>query len=174
MPESVRTERKWLIEALIVDNFVLEAVVTQEQGYVTPPPGQKGYFRLRREETIEKTVPPRYWLTIKSAEVFNEDPPDHEISVREFKILWPWTEGRRVQKRRHVIKFDGRFFDYDIYYFEGEPDLHILETEFDSDNEAAKFILPKIFGNARDVSNDPRYKADGLASNGRPSVEDLV
>lgn len=168
--ELVKTERKWLATALSLENFRVKRVILQLQGYIAPPNGRKGFLRLRQEQPTENKEPIQYFLTIKSAEVFNEDPPDHDISEREFHILWPWTEGRRVQKRRHQIELDGRIYDYDIYQFSNDPELHILETEFATEAEAKQFILPTVFGEVRDVSDDPRYKADGIATDGRPPL----
>ncbi|QQG49705.1 MAG: hypothetical protein HZB70_02815 [Candidatus Berkelbacteria bacterium] len=168
MTAGIKTERKWLVSALTLESFAVKKIILQEQGYIAPPSGKRGFLRLRLEEDIDGKGAPRYLLTIKSADVLNEDPPDHEISKREFTILWPWTEGRRVKKRRQVIELDGRLYDYDTYIFASDPELYILESEFDDEEAAASFVLPEAFGKSRDVSNDPRYKANSIATNGRP------
>ncbi len=82
-------------------------------------------------------------------------------------MLWPLTEGRRLEKRRYAIPFgDGLTIELDVYH--GRlGGLLTAEVEFDTPAAASAFAPPDWFG--RELTDDPHYKNKRLATQGLPS-----
>ena len=133
------------------------------QGYVVNNGDDKD-FRLRH-------VSNRYILTTKTS---TDDPTirieeEREILEEDFAKLWTETQGKRIKKTRYQIPHDQPcktgYFELDI--FKGKlKELHIVEIEFNSIEEANKFIPPQWFG--KEVTDDKRYRSKNLAINGIP------
>jgi adenylate cyclase len=127
-----------------------------EQGYLAI--GAEGEVRLRRKgEALLLTAKRGAGLSREEAEV--------ELPADAFERLWPLTEGRRLQKRRHVIPLEELTVELDVY--EGElKGLVVAEIEFDSEAEAEEFEPPEWLG--EEVTGDERYLNETLAIRGRP------
>ncbi|WP_205697877.1 CYTH domain-containing protein [Conexibacter sp. SYSU D00693] len=87
------------------------------------------------------------------------------VSADLFAELWAQTEGRRVEKVRHLVPLDGGLVaEVDVFggALEG---LVLAEVEFGSVEEARAFVAPPWLG--RDVTDDAAYRNQRLAL-GRP------
>ena len=103
-----------------------------EQGYLAI--GSDGEVRLRRKGE-------RLLLTAKRGSGISRDEAEVELDREAFERLWPLTEGRRLQKRRHVIPHGDLRIEVDVY--EGELEgLVVAEIEFSSEDEAGPSSRP--------------------------------
>jgi adenylate cyclase len=160
-------ERKFLVAELPrdIDGGPAEAV---EQGYLAiTDDGLEVRVRRRGD---------RFLLTIKKGSGAVRVEEELEIERERFARLWPLTQGRRLEKIRHVIPAPGGLaLEVDVYRGEVEG-LVTVEVEFASEEDAAAFEPPSWFG--LEVTEDPRYKNRWLACNGLPprasvSIPDL-
>jgi adenylate cyclase len=150
-------ERKFLVRNLPpdVERGRSEAIA---QGYLAIAEGGLEVRVRRRGE--------RAFLTIKKGSGRVRVEEELEIDAERFARLWPLTEGRRLEKVRHVIPAAGGLeLELDVYAGELEG-LVTAEVEFASEREAAAFQPPSWFG--REVTEDSRYKNRRLASHGLP------
>ena len=88
------------------------------------------------------------------------------IEAGAFERLWPLTQGRRIEKTRHLVPAgDGLVIELDVYG--GDlAGLVVAEVEFPSEAAADSFVAPEWLG--RDVTADDRYKNQRLALDGAP------
>jgi adenylate cyclase len=106
-------------------------------------------------------------LTVKSGSGRSRLEEEIAIDAERFARLWPLTEGRRLQKTRHLIPTDtGLTIELDVYsgVLTG---LMVAEVEFDSEEEADAFEPPGWFG--AEVTDDARFKNQKLACEGVPA-----
>lgn len=93
----MEVERKYLLRSL-PPVAASSPFVEIEQGYL---PGTVLVERLRLERDGRGE---RRWRTVKAGSGISrielEEPCDPEL----FSALWPFTEGRRVRKRRHLVR----------------------------------------------------------------------
>ena len=150
----VEVERKFLVP----ETPDLSATDSDEieQGYLAI--GSDGEVRLRRKGE-------GLLLTAKRGSGISRDEAEVELVREAFERLWPLTEGRRLQKRRHVIPHGDLRIEVDVY--EGELEgLVVAEIEFSSEDEARAFQPPGWIG--EEVTGDRRYLNETLATRGRP------
>lgn len=148
-------ERKFLVPALPdLCPYLFAEIV---QGYIAIM-ANGGEVRLRRKAND-------YYLTVKNGEGLIRSEVEIELSLNQFEALWPLTEGRRIEKKRYKIKYEGALIELDIYQGNHEG-LIIAEVEFLSAEAACQFKPPNWFGN--EVTEDPRYKNRQLAGHGFP------
>jgi CYTH domain-containing protein len=143
-------ERKFLVEA-------------------DPPHGDRPAVHIRQgyvaiaEDAGEVRVRDRdgaCTLTVKQGAGLVRDEHDIAITPELFAALWPASEGRRVEKRRHLVPHDGLTIELDV--FEGDlAGLRIAEVEFPSVAAAEAFVPPPWFG--PEVTGDARYLNQTLA-----------
>jgi adenylate cyclase len=127
-----------------------------EQGYLSI--GAEGEVRLRRKGG-------RPLLTAKRGAGISRDEAEVDLDGVAFDRLWPLTEGRRLQKRRHVIPHGDLAIELDVY--EGElAGLRVAEVEFASEEQARLFEPPAWLG--QEVTGDERYLNETLATRGLP------
>ncbi len=156
---GVEIERKWL-----VPEVPLEAL-----GGPPPDAIQQGYLTIGKDgaETRVRRRGDRCFLTVKSGSGMVRAEHEVELSESQFEILWPATEGRRLEKRRHQIRGeDGHLIELDVYEG-GLSGLIVAEIEFDDPWGATAFVAPYWFG--REVTDDPAYKNQRLALEGLPA-----
>jgi len=157
MPEGIEIERKFLVDVL-PDDLDTHPSREIEQGYLAITDDVEVRLRRYGDQTF---------LTVKSSGGEARVEEEIDIEPRRFEVLWPLTEGRRIQKRRHVIPAgDGLKVELDIYHGDLNG-LLVAEVEFDSAAAAEGFAPPAWFG--REVTDDPRYKNKRLAIEGPPS-----
>jgi CYTH domain-containing protein len=88
------------------------------------------------------------------------------LDARAFDSLWPLTDGRRIEKRRHLVALDDDLTaEVDVY--DGPHDgLLTAEIEFPSVEASEAFAPPAWLGD--EVTGDRRYANQALALEGRP------
>ena len=103
-------------------------------------------------------------LTIKSGPGMTRTEEELAIDARRFESLWPLTEGRRVNKTRHLIPLDGDLTaELDVY--SGAHDgLLTAEIEFPSVEASEAFEPPAWLG--RDVTGDGELREPGARDEG--------
>jgi len=150
----MEVERKFVVlEPPQVDGTEAEEI---DQGYLAI--GSDGEVRLRRKGK-------RLLLTAKRGGGLSRDEAEVELAREAFDRLWPLTEGRRLHKRRHLVPHGDLEIEIDVYAGELEG-LVVAEIEFPSEEEARAFEPPDWLGD--DVTGDPRYLNETLASEGAP------
>jgi adenylate cyclase len=156
-PAAVEIERKFLVEAL-PDGLDAERADRIEQGYLAI--GEDGVEVRVRRRAGEST------LTVKSAP--GELRVEEEIAIddRRFESLWQLSDGRRVDKTRHLVPLDGGLTaELDVYH-DTLDGLRTVEVEFPSLDASAAFVPPPWIG--REVTGDARYANQSLALRGAP------
>ncbi|HUO71012.1 MAG TPA: CYTH domain-containing protein [Solirubrobacteraceae bacterium] len=106
-------------------------------------------------------------LTVKSGSGRSRLEEEIDIDAERFARLWPLTEGRRLEKTRHLIPTgSGLTIELDVYggVLAG---LMVAEVEFDSEGQADAFEPPEWFD--ADVTDDARFKNQTLACDGAPA-----
>lgn len=127
-----------------------------EQGYLSATDGLE--VRLRKKGD-------KYYQTAKSEGGLVRREVEIELSREQFEALWPLTEGKRVEKTRYEIKYEGFLIELDIYSSNLQG-LIVAEVEFNSVDQSKAFSPPGWFGN--EVTHDKRYKNKHLASDENP------
>ena len=150
-------ERKFLVAAPPgdLDRHPASAI---EQGYLAIEPGG---VEVRVRRRAGKAV-----LTAKAGTGRTRAEEEVAIDAGAFERLWPLTEGRRVEKVRHLIPAEnGLTIELDVYG--GDlAGLVVAEVEFPDEAAADAFVAPAWMG--ADVTDDERYKNHRLAVDGRP------
>jgi CYTH domain-containing protein len=154
---GVEIERKFIVSELPpeLDRFPFERI---SQGYLVI--GEGGFeVRLRhRGDTATLTVKGGLGRTRREEEV--------ALGPEQFRRLWPLTEGRRVEKVRHLIPI-GNGLTVELDSYAGELDgLVTAEVEFGSEARADAFEPPRWLG--PEVTDDARYRNARLACDGAP------
>lgn len=143
-------ERKFLVATF--PDGKLHAVPLR-QGYLTTPTDSVE-LRLRQQGT-------EYFMTLKSEGGLSRQEYEIQVDVTQFEMLWPATEGRRIEKTRYSGKLtEGQLFELDVFAGPLSP-LMLVEVEFLSEEAAKTFIPPLWFG--KEVTEDKRYKNKALA-----------
>lgn len=148
-------ERKWLVHDLPELGEVKHDQIIQ--GYLAISSDGTEVRIRRKGDTCFETVKSQGGLTRDEIEV--------EISHHQFRLLWPATKGRRLEKTRYALQWNGYQLELDVYQkaFAG---LIIAEREFESAEDSKRFCPPAWFG--EEVTDDKRYKNNSLALHGRP------
>ncbi|TJZ91244.1 CYTH domain-containing protein [Paracoccus gahaiensis] len=161
MEPSLEIERKFLVTTL--PDLAAASRSSLRQGYLTVPEDSVE-VRLRQTDGT-------FILCVKSGEGIVRGEREIEISEAQFQLLWPQTEGRRVEKTRWTGGLDqGLTFELDIFGGALAP-LMMVEVEFRSEAEAHQFVAPDWFG--RDVSTDRRFGNKSLALSGASFIREL-
>lgn len=151
-------ERKFLVDLTLLDASPEDfEYATIRQGYLVI--GEDGSEARVRDKAG------KYSITVKTKGDLVRGEWETELTESQFEILWPATEGKRVEKTRFKIPYDEHVIELDIY----EGDLEGLvsaEIEFESIQAAEQFEVPTWLG--RDVTEDSRFKNQNLACNGVP------
>jgi CYTH domain-containing protein len=104
-------------------------------------------------------------LTVKRGGGRTRAEEEIELDAGEFERLWPLTEGRRLEKRRHEVPYAGVTVEVDVYG--GALDgLMLAEVEFPSEQAADEFEPPVWLG--RELTDDARFSSHQLALEGKP------
>lgn len=127
------------------------------QGYlVIAEDGSEARVRERGDEMT---------LTVKRGEGRVRAEEEVNLDRDAFERLWRLTEGRRIEKTRHVIEHGELEIEVDVYA--GNLDgLVVAEVEFPTEEAADEFEPPAWFG--RELTCDKRYNSQQLAVEGRP------
>ncbi|UGS36841.1 hypothetical protein DSM104329_03252 [Capillimicrobium parvum] len=143
-------ERKFLVDRLPDD---LERAPRRRlsQGYLVT-----GDVEVRLRRADDET-----FLTVKAGTGLVRAEEELPIDPDRFDRLWPLTEGRRVEKVRHLVEQDGRTIEVDVYAGAHEG-LVVAEVEFSDEEDAHGWTGPSWLG--ADVTGDPEYSNARLAS----------
>lgn len=153
----VEIERKFLV-ATMPKLQELEAFQVR-QGYLTSAVDSVE-MRLRQKGEA-------CFLTLKSGAGLQR--LEHEILIdrSQFNVLWPATEGRRIEKIRYVGRLNDQLvFELDVFS-DRLASLVLVEVEFPSLEAAMDFKSPDWFG--MEITDDKRFKNGALAMNGLPA-----
>ena len=89
-----------------------------------------------------------------------------ELTPEQYEVLWPATEGRRVEKVRRVLEAGGGLAIELDEYAGALAGLMTAEVEFPDETAAGVYSAPSWFG--RDVTDDDEYRNQRLAVQGMP------
>lgn len=145
--------------------FVLAQPPPQLTGARVLPIAQ-GYLAVDDDAEVRvRRIGDRHVLTVKRGAGLRRLEEEIELAAAQFDALWRATEGRRLEKRRHVFEEEGVTFEVDVY--DGAlAGLVVAEVEFASEDESAAFAPPAWLGT--EVTGDRRYSNQQLALAGRP------
>jgi adenylate cyclase len=156
----VEIERKFLLDTA-PDDAGAHPSTAIEQGYLAIH-ADGTEVRIRRRDGVST-------LTVKSGGGMVRVEEEVEIDDAAFERLWPLTEGRRLEKVRHVIPTDTPGVEIELDVYGGAlAGLVVAEVEFAGEAEAEAFAAPDWLG--RDVTADGRFKNQRLAVDGRPAA----
>lgn len=154
---AIEVERKWLVEEPPAQALAV-AGERIDQGYLAIA-GDGTEVRLRRRAE-------RCFLTVKSGGGLVRGEREVELSADQFELLWPATDGRRIEKLRRVLEGGGEAgIELDVF-LGALAGLVVAEVEFVDADAAAAFAPPSWFG--REVTGEPAYKNQRLAVDGLP------
>jgi adenylate cyclase len=105
-------------------------------------------------------------LTVKSVPARTRVEEEIEIDEAGFESLWKLTEGRRIAKTRYLLEHDGATIELDDYH-DALVGLMTAEVEFPSEAACEAFQPPSWLG--REITGDPRYANQTLATRGLPA-----
>src|SRR5919198_3078972 len=104
-------------------------------------------------------------LTVKRGRGEERLEVEIQLTDDQFRALWPLTEGRRLEKRRHRVEGDP-LIEVDVY--RGDlAGLVIAECEFPSLAASHRFEPPQWLG--EELTADDRYANQQLALRGLPT-----
>jgi CYTH domain-containing protein/CHAD domain-containing protein len=154
----VEIERKFLIRnpPADLDRHPSDAI---EQGYLALD-GDGVEVRVRRRAGHAV-------LTVKQGSGLVRLEEELALGRERFERLWPLTEGRRIEKVRHLVPLDGATAEVDVYGG-ALAGLVVAEIEFDSVEASESFRPPEWLG--EEVTGDPGYANRTLACDGRPDA----
>ena len=157
---ATEIERKYLIAGL-PKSVAMSGPVFIKQGYIViASDGTEVRLRHKGE---------KFFQTVKRGSGLTREESEIELTEQQFEVLWPQTEGRRVEKERHEIPYGSLTIELDIFCGELEG-LIIAEVEFADEENGKAFTPPSWFG--REVTGAPRYLNQTLAVKGRPPEQD--
>lgn len=151
---SREVERKYLLATLPPAAHMAPSVRI-EQGWL---PGQRIAERLRR--VLGAGGDEERWRTIKAGRGIDRLEVEEAVAASLFEQLWPLTEGRRVQKRRHQVKDHDLTWEIDEFT---DRDLVLAEVELSSPDEAVEppeWLKPYV---VREVTGEDAYVNLNLA-----------
>jgi 8-oxo-dGTP diphosphatase len=148
-PAGREIERKFRVQRLPdgLDTTQRRAIA---QGYLTT-----GHVEVRLRRADDET-----FLTIKSGDGLVRAEEEMPIEPDRFERLWALTEGRRIEKVRHLISHGGRTIELDVFGG-ANAGLAIAEVEFPSEAAARAWDAPDWLGD--DVTDDPAFRNASLA-----------
>jgi CYTH domain-containing protein len=153
---GIEIERKFLVKQVPANLKKLTGAIIR-QGYID---ASEDGIELRVRQKRNK-----YYQTIKIGTGLTRTEIEIELSPDQFEVMWPYTEGHRVNKTRYSLVVGDHIAELDL--FEGDLDgLTLVEVEFDSVEISRAFDPPDWFG--FDVTEDKRYKNKHLAVYGIP------
>lgn len=128
---------------------------------------RQGYIAYTREGTEVRVRHKggRFFETVKQGAGVRRAEVELSLSEEQFEALWPFTEGKRLEKVRYAIPYDHLTIELDVYLGPLEG-LCTAEVEFPSEEASEAFQPPSWFG--REITEDPGYKNRTLAMHGLP------
>ena len=155
--DSVEHERTFLVDEVDLPAEGRRIV----QGYLPLAVERAGTgvsVRLREE-------PDGRTLTMKAGSGPSRTELEAALAPVSADALWDAIGDRRLEKVRHRVPIGELTAEVDVYLGSLAP-LRLVEVEFESAEAMAAFEPPAWFG--PEVTDDPRYSNEWLATNGRP------
>ncbi len=148
---AAEIERKWLVKES--PDLSRHKRVEIIQGYLAA--GVDGVeVRLRRMDD-------KFFETVKTGAGLQRGEIEIEISKKQFRKLWPATQGKRLEKVRYTLKWHGKNLELDLYQ-KKLSGLMVAEVEFKTRKHAEEFSPPPWFG--KEVTEDEAYQNAKLAA----------
>lgn len=150
---GVEIERKFLLRELPPE--VAGAAVEEiDQGYL---PGQELVERVRRVTTAADVT---YFRTVKSGSGLVRIELEEQCPAALFKAMWPFTEGRRLRKRRYRLADAGQTWEIDEFL-----DRTLVLAEIELASARQQVVLPEWLARCteREVTGEPEYLNANLA-----------
>jgi CYTH domain-containing protein len=146
-------ERKWLVDKKEVDNLIkLSFDKERIEQYYLNGPNDEWVIRLRGNC--------QHFLTLKNKGLLSRQEIEIRISKQTFNDNIALAK-TKIFKTRYMIEINPENLGcYEIDIYDGY-DFVTCEVEFDTEEEANKFIAPEWC--IKDVTNDPKYKNVNLA-----------
>lgn len=135
-----------------------------------PGPGQRllqGYLAVDGAVEVRlRLLDDGAVLTVKAGRGEVRTEVERSLTTGEAEALWPHTDGRRLEKVRHVVPLHaGLVAEVDVY--EGPlAGLRTVEVEFPDLKTAQAFAPPPWFG--EELTGRPGWSNADLALHGRP------
>lgn len=152
---NIEIEHKYLLKAL-------------PEGLINGQDIRQGYLSAGDPEVRVRQLGSRYFVTKKAGSGLSREETEAEVTEQVFNILWPATEGKRIEKTRYSIAApDGTIWELDDY--RGNlAGLFTAEVELSSEESVPQ--QPELLENLviADVTTDARYKNKKLATQGMP------
>ncbi|MBL4607317.1 MAG: hypothetical protein JKY01_05750 [Pseudomonadales bacterium] len=153
MSGELEIERKYLLHDLPPDLDTSNGKDIQ-QGYLCLEDGR--HVRVRTKGS-------KFFLTVKVGEGIVRTEYEAEISKEQFDVFWPATEGRRLEKVRHIYPLEQYEMEIDVYAGDLAP-LVVAEVEFPSISASDEFVPPAFV--SEEVSGNPLFSNIRLALEG--------
>jgi CYTH domain-containing protein len=152
--EGREIERKYLLRQAPPEALAAPAKEIV-QGYL---PGQKLVERLRKTTTPDGAV--RCYRTVKVGAGLVRLEVEEETDPALFAKLWPLTRGRRVAKRRHVVRDGERTWEIDVF-----TDRALVLAEVELPGPEVEVTLPDWLAPhvEREVTGEAAYVNAALA-----------
>lgn len=152
----IERERKW--EVIEVPEDLEKYPHTEiSQGYLAIT-ADKTEVRLRDKDG-------KYTQTVKIGQGEVRGEYEAKLTQEQFDAFWPATAERRLEKTRYEIPVEGGKVELDVY--KGKLAGFIsAEVEFSTEAASVAFQAPSWFG--RELTTDPAYKNQSLATQGLP------
>lgn len=137
-------ERKFLVSAL-PENLSSYPCHLIEQAYLCTSP----VVRIRRQDDD-------FILTYKGSGMMAREEYNLPLTKESYEHLLSKADGIVIAKKRYVIPLGTENLKAELDIFEGRhKGLRIVEVEFESEEQAKRFMPPEWFG--EDVTFDGRY-----------------
>jgi len=125
----------------------------------------QGYLITGKNEVRLRMKGKHYLITYKGAGMLSRREVEIGIPKWLFKLMWPLTRGRKVEKIRYFRTLpNGLELEFDEYLCSLKG-LFTVEVEFPDENSANKFLLPDDI-KGEDVTDNIKYKNQYLAVHG--------
>ena len=135
-----------------------------QQGYLPPMTQSIAEYLLREvipftpsEMRVRSKGGKKFLFTAKGEGHLERNEYEVEITKNQFDLLWGFTVGNRIIKRRLDIEVLGQTVTFDMYK---DRDLIVAEVEFNSVKEAEAY---QALG--KDVTSESQFKNKNLAKN---------
>lgn len=135
-----------------------------QQGYLPPVTQSIVEYLLRvavpftlSEMRVRSKSGKKFLFTAKGEGHLERNEYEVEITKNQFDLLWGFTVGNRIIKRRLDIEVLGQTVTFDMYK---DRDLIVAEVEFNSVKEAEAY---QALG--KDVTSESQFKNKNLAKN---------
>ena len=132
-----------------------------EQGYIVWERGQE--LRVRREGS-------RYFLSTRTREGRAVTGQEIGVTKGQFEKLWPFTQGQRINRIRHILKLGRLRMKIDEFTGEHAP-LRLAEVFFPDATTSKSFKRPDFLG--EEVTRREEYQTAQMAIHGAPELSGM-